>query len=69
MNSPALPLDRWLLRNRRGALTLAAALAAFVPICWIVIQLHGSFPGDSDFISRIRHPHPEQPIAAAPPAR
>jgi len=37
---------------------LAGALAAFVPLCWIVIQLHGSFPGDSEAISRIRHPHP-----------
>jgi membrane-associated phospholipid phosphatase len=58
MNSPLLPLDRRLLRNRRGALALAGALAAFVPLCWTVIQLHGSFPGDSHFISRIRHPHP-----------
>jgi membrane-associated phospholipid phosphatase len=45
-----------------GALTLAAALAAFVPICWIVIQLNGSFPGDSYFISWIRHPHLEEPL-------
>jgi len=42
---------------------LAGALAAFVPLCWIVIQLHGSFPGDSHFISRIRHPHPGEPLA------
>jgi hypothetical protein len=63
VNSPLQPLDRRLLRNRRGALTLAAALAAFVPLCWIVIQLHGSFPGDSHFISRIRHPHPGEPLA------
>ena len=74
MNSPALPLDRWLLKNRKGALILAAALAAFVPICWIVIQLNGSFPGDSHFISwmryqhpsflipRIPHPHPPEPL-------
>ena len=47
MNSPLQPLDLWLLGHRRGALTLAAALAAFVPLCWIVIQLHGSFPGDN----------------------
>jgi hypothetical protein len=46
MSSRALPLDRWLLENRRGALILAAALGAFVPICWMVIQLNGSFPGD-----------------------
>ena len=58
MNSPALPLDRWLLKNRRSALILAAALAAFVPICWIVIQLSGSFPGDSHFISWMRYQHP-----------
>ena len=51
MSSPLQPLDRRLLEHRRGALTLAAALAAFVPFCWIVIQLHGSFPGDSHFIS------------------
>jgi membrane-associated phospholipid phosphatase len=44
---------------------LAAALATIVPICWIVIQLNGSFPGDSDLISRIRHPHPEEPLAFA----
>ncbi len=62
MNSPLQPLDRRLLRNRRGALTLAAALAAFVPLCWTVIQLHGSFPGDSHFISQIRHPHPGEPL-------
>jgi hypothetical protein len=31
MSSPLQPLDRRLLRNRRGALTLAAALAGFVP--------------------------------------
>jgi membrane-associated phospholipid phosphatase len=42
----------------RPTLTLAVALAAFVPLCWIVIQLHGSFPGDSEAISRIRHPGP-----------
>ena len=58
MSSPLQPLDRRLLEHRRGALTLAAALAGFVPLCWIVIQLHGSFPGDSDFISWIRHPDP-----------
>ena len=46
MNSPLQPLDRWLLRNRRAALTLAAALAAFVAVCWIVIQTSGAFPGD-----------------------
>jgi membrane-associated phospholipid phosphatase len=63
MNSPLQPLDRWLLRHRRGALTLAAALAGFVPLCWIVIQLHGSFPSDSDFISWIHHPHPGEPLA------
>ncbi len=32
-------------------------------LCWIVIQLHGSFPGDSHFISRIRHPHPGEPLS------
>jgi membrane-associated phospholipid phosphatase len=63
MNSPLLPLDRRLLTNRRAALTLAAALAAFVPICWIVIQLHGSFPGDRGLISWMRYPHPSQPFA------
>jgi len=63
MNSPLLPLDRRLLRNRRGALALAAAVAALVPICWIVIQLNGSFPGDSHFISWMRHPHPSEPLS------
>lgn len=63
MNSPLQPLDRRLLRNRRGALTLAAALAGFVLLCWVVIQLHGSFPGDSDLISWMRHPHPGEPFA------
>jgi undecaprenyl-diphosphatase len=62
VNSPLQPLDRRLLRNRRGALRLAAALAGFVPLCWIVIQLHGSFPGDSDLISWMRHPDPRQPL-------
>jgi membrane-associated phospholipid phosphatase len=56
VNAALQPLDLWLLRNRRGVLTLAAALAAFVPICWIVIQLNGSFPGDSYFISWMRNP-------------
>ncbi len=63
VNSPLQPLDRRLLRNRRGALTLAAALAAFVALCWIVIQLHGSFPGDSGLISWMRDPHPREPLA------
>ena len=63
MDSPLQPLDRWLLRYRRGALTLAAALAAFVALCWIVIQLHGSFPGDSGLISWMRDPHPREPLA------
>jgi membrane-associated phospholipid phosphatase len=63
VNSPLQPLDHRLLKHRRSALTLAAALAAIVPLCWIVIQLHGSFPGDSDFISRIRHPHPGESLA------
>ena len=63
MNSPALPLDRWLLRNRRGALRLAAALAAFVPICWIVIQVNGSFPGDRILLSWMEHPDPPEPFA------
>jgi membrane-associated phospholipid phosphatase len=62
MNSPLQPLDRWLLEHRRGALTLAGALAAFVPLCWTVIQLHGSFPGDGDLISWMRHPHPGEPL-------
>jgi membrane-associated phospholipid phosphatase len=65
VSSSSLPLDRWLLENRRGALILAAALAAFVPICWIVIQLNGSFPGDSHFISWMRHPHPAELLAFA----
>jgi membrane-associated phospholipid phosphatase len=63
MNSPLLPLDRWLLRNRRGTLILAAALAAFVPICWIVIQTRGSFPGDDRFVSRMIFPKPSEPFA------
>ena len=63
MNSRLLPLDRWLLENRRSALILAAALAAFVPICWIVIQANGSFPDDDGLVSWRRHPHPSQPFA------
>ena len=63
VNSPLQPLDRRLLRNRRGALALAVALAGFVPICWIVIQLHGSFPGDSALVSWMRDPDPGQPFA------
>jgi membrane-associated phospholipid phosphatase len=75
VDSPLQPLDRRLLRHRGGALTLAAALAAFVPICWIVIQLNGSFPGDSHFISwmsythtslfnsRMGRPDPPEPLA------
>jgi undecaprenyl-diphosphatase len=63
MNSDLLPLDRWLLRNRKGALSLAAALAAFVPICWIVIQVSGSFPGDRGLLSWMRYPHPSQPFS------
>jgi membrane-associated phospholipid phosphatase len=59
---PLQPLDRRLLKHRRGALTLAAALAAFVPLCWIVIQLNGSFPGDSDLVSWIEHPHSGQSL-------
>jgi membrane-associated phospholipid phosphatase len=58
-----MPLDRRLLRNRRGALILAAALAAFVPICWIVTQQNGSFPGDRGLLSWMRFPHPSQPFA------
>jgi membrane-associated phospholipid phosphatase len=63
MSSPLLPLDRWLLRNRRGALILAAALAAFVPICWIVIQTKGSFFGDGRFVSWMIFPKPSEPFA------
>jgi membrane-associated phospholipid phosphatase len=63
MHSRLLPLDRWLLRSRRGALIIAAALAAFVPICWIVIQLNGSFPGDRGLLSWMLYPHPSQPFA------
>lgn len=63
MNSPVLPLDRRLLENRRGALTLAAALTAFVPICWIVIQAKGSFFGDGRLVSWMLFPHPSQPFA------
>jgi undecaprenyl-diphosphatase len=63
MNAGLLPLDRWLLRNRKGALGLAAALGAFVPICWIVIKVNGSFPGDRILISWMRNPHPSEPFA------
>jgi membrane-associated phospholipid phosphatase len=62
MNSPLQPLDRRLLKHSRGALTLAAALAGFVALCWIVIQLHGSFPGDNALISWMREPHPGEPL-------
>jgi membrane-associated phospholipid phosphatase len=41
MSSRPLPLDRWLLGHRRGALILAAALLAFVAIAWVVIQCSG----------------------------
>jgi hypothetical protein len=63
VSSPLLPLDRRLLKNRRGALILAAALAAFVPVCWIVIQVNGSFPGDGRLVSWMRYPHPSQPFS------
>jgi membrane-associated phospholipid phosphatase len=63
MNAGLLPLDRWLLRNRKGALGLAAALGAFVPICWIVIKVNGSFPGDRILISWMRNPHHSEPFA------
>jgi undecaprenyl-diphosphatase len=63
MNSGLLPLDRWLLENRKGALILAAALAGFVALCWIVISLAGSFPGDSDLLSWMRYPHPGEPLS------
>jgi len=63
MRSPLQPLDRWLLRNRRAALLLAATLAAFVPVCWIVIQTTGAFPGDRGFRSWLLFPHPSQPFA------
>jgi membrane-associated phospholipid phosphatase len=63
MNSPLLPLDRWLLRNCRAALIIAAASAAFVAICWIVIQATGSFPGDGELVYWMHHPHPAEPFA------
>lgn len=62
MSSRLQPLDRRLLKNRGGALTLAAALAGFVLACWIVIELAGSFPGDSELVSWMRHPHPGEPL-------
>ena len=63
MSSRLLPLDRRLLRNRRAALILTAALAAFVPICWIVIQTKGSFFGDGRLLSWMLYPHPSEPFA------
>jgi membrane-associated phospholipid phosphatase len=62
MSSRPLPLDRWLLGHRRGALILAAALAAFVAIAWIVIQCSGAFPGDRELISWMSDPRPTQPF-------
>jgi hypothetical protein len=67
MSSSLQPLDRRLLSHRRGALTFAGALAGFVALCWIVIQLHGSFPGDGDLISWMRDPHPGEPLALFAP--
>jgi hypothetical protein len=58
MSSRLLPLDRWLLGNRRGALVLAAALVAFVAIAWIVIRTTGAFPGDRELISWMSDPRP-----------
>jgi undecaprenyl-diphosphatase len=63
MSSRLLPLDRWLLAHRRGALMLAAALAAFVAIAWIVIQRSGAFPGDRALISWMQDPRPAQPFS------
>jgi membrane-associated phospholipid phosphatase len=63
MSSPLQPLDRWLLKHRRAALALVATLAAFVPICWIVIQTTGAFPGDRGLRSWILFPHPSEPYA------
>jgi len=60
--------QRWSASRTRAALIRKriendpAALGAVVPLCWIVIQLYGSFPGDSEAISRIRHPHPGEPL-------
>jgi membrane-associated phospholipid phosphatase len=62
MSSRLLPLDRWLLGHRRGALILAAALIAFVAIAWIVIQTSGAFPGDRALISWMSDPRPAQPF-------
>jgi membrane-associated phospholipid phosphatase len=63
MTPRLLPLDRWLLRNRREALILATALGAFVPICWFVIQAKGSFFGDDRFVTWMRFPRPSEPFA------
>jgi membrane-associated phospholipid phosphatase len=63
MTPGLLPLDRWLLQHRKAAIILAAALAAFAPICWIVIQLNGSFPGDDRLLSWMRYPHPSEPFS------
>lgn len=55
-------LDIWLIEHRRAALRLASALAGVLFICWAVIQVHGSFPGDTALIPWIRHPHPPWPL-------
>jgi membrane-associated phospholipid phosphatase len=63
MSSGLLPLDRWLLRNRGWALTLAVVLLAFVATAWIVIQANGAFPGDRALLSWMRDPRPAQPYS------
>lgn len=51
----ATPADRLLLEHRRSAIAIATVLALGVGICLVVIELHGSFPGDGRFIHWIEH--------------
>ena len=45
MNSPLQPLDRRLLRNRRGARALAATLAAYaLGLTWTIVVLVFGLP-------------------------
>jgi undecaprenyl-diphosphatase len=64
MSQGSPSLDRWLAQHRKGALILAGALAAVVPIVWIVIQTKGSFFGDGRFASWIFFPEPPEPFDA-----
>lgn len=63
MDPQLTKLDAWLMRHRQGALSLALTLASLVIVCWVVIQVNGSFPGDASLAGWIRHPHPHWPLS------